>query len=158
MSSRRPLVLAALTAVVSLGLIAAAVRYGWLGADVDRGADFCEAAAGRVRQPVNTLSNLGFVVAGLLIARDADRLPVVGTAYACLVVFLGGLAWFLTHGGFKDQRETSPYYDVAPGGPVEPAGEPPVGSLVEDGTVEDGTVEDGTVEKEEVGVDGEPDR
>ena len=83
------MVLASLTAVVSLVLLALAVRFGWLGADVDRGADFCEAAAGRVRQPVNTLSNLGFVVAGLAIARDAWRLPVVGTAYACLVVFLG---------------------------------------------------------------------
>ena len=88
-STRRPLVLASLTAVVSLALLALAVRFGWLGADVDRGADFCEAAAGRVRQPVNTLSNLGFVVAGLAVAREAWRLPVVGTAYACMVVFLG---------------------------------------------------------------------
>jgi hypothetical protein len=87
--TRRPLALAALTAVVSLTLLALAVRFGWLGADVDRGAEFCEAASGRVRQPVNTLSNLGFVVAGLVIARDAWRLPVVGTAYACLVVLLG---------------------------------------------------------------------
>ena len=83
------MILASLTAVASLVLLALAVRFGWLGADVDRGADFCEAATGRVRQPVNTLSNLGFVVAGLAIARDAARLPVVGTAYACLVVFLG---------------------------------------------------------------------
>ena len=88
-SARRPIVLASLSAAVSLVLLALAVRFGWLGADVDRGADFCEAAAGRVRQPVNTLSNLGFVVAGLAIARDAWRLPVVGTAYACLVVLLG---------------------------------------------------------------------
>jgi hypothetical protein len=89
MTSRRPVALAALTAAVSLGVLALAVRFGWLGADVDRGAQFCEAAAGRVRQPVNTLSNLGFVVAGLVIARDAWRLPAVGTAYACLVVLLG---------------------------------------------------------------------
>lgn len=87
--TRRPLALAALTAAVSLGLLVAAVRFGWLGDDVDRGAEFCEAAAGRVRQPVNTQSNLGFVVAGLLVARDAHRLPAVGTAYACLVVLLG---------------------------------------------------------------------
>jgi hypothetical protein len=87
--SRRPLVAAALTAVVSLALLALAVRYGWLGADVDRGGDFCETGSGRVRQPVNTLSNLGFVVAGLLIARDAHRMPRLGTTYACLVVLLG---------------------------------------------------------------------
>ena len=85
----RPLVLATLTAAASLALLALAVRFGWLGPDVDRGAEFCEAAAGRVRQPVNTLSNLGFVVAGLAIARRADRLPVAGTALACLVVLLG---------------------------------------------------------------------
>jgi hypothetical protein len=89
MTSRRPLVLAALTTVVSLTLLALAIRFGWLGPDVDRGAEFCEAAGGRIRQPVNMLSNLGFVVAGLAIARDAWRLPVVGTAYACLVVLLG---------------------------------------------------------------------
>jgi hypothetical protein len=85
----RSVVLAAFTAAVSLTSLALAVRFGWLGADVDRGAEFCEAASGRVRQPVNTLSNLGFVVAGLAIARQAWRLPVVGTAYACLVVLLG---------------------------------------------------------------------
>jgi Ceramidase len=99
-AGRRPLVLAALTAVGSLTLLALAVRFGWLGADVDRGADFCEAAAGRIRQPVNTFSNLGFVVAGLAIAARAGRpgglgegtmarLPVLATAYACLVVLLG---------------------------------------------------------------------
>ncbi|MBJ7359058.1 ceramidase domain-containing protein [Nocardioides sp.] len=89
MTSPRPVALAAATAVVSLTTLVLAVRFGWLGADVDRGAEFCEAAAGRVRQPVNTLSNLGFVVAGLAIAREAWRLPAVGTAYACLVVLLG---------------------------------------------------------------------
>jgi hypothetical protein len=88
-TSPRPVALAALTAAVSLTLLALAVSFGWLGADVDRGADFCEAAAGRVRQPVNTLSNLGFVVAGLAIAREAWRLPGVGTTYACIVVLLG---------------------------------------------------------------------
>jgi len=89
MTTRRPLVLTAATAAASLTALVLAVRFGWLGADVDRGASFCEAAAGRVRQPVNTLSNLGFVVAGLAIAREAWRLPAVGTAYACLVVLLG---------------------------------------------------------------------
>src|SRR5215207_4747875 len=89
MTTPRSVALASLSAAVSLTSLALAVRFGWLGADVDRGAEFCEAATGRVRQPVNTLSNLGFVVAGLAIARQACRLPVVGTAYACLVVLLG---------------------------------------------------------------------
>ena len=53
-----------------------------------------------MRQPVNTLSNLGFVVAGLAIALRAGRpgglgrgtmarRPGLATAYACLVVLLG---------------------------------------------------------------------
>lgn len=88
-----PLVAAAATAVVSLGLLALAVEHGWLGADVGRGAEFCEVSDGSVDQPVNTFSNLGFVAAGLLVAlrtaqgrAGAMRLP---TAYACLVVLLG---------------------------------------------------------------------
>jgi len=99
-STRRPVVVAGLVAAASLGLLAAAVAWGWLGADVDRGAGFCEAATGTVRQPVNTLSNLGFVVAGLAIAVRAGRpgglgrstmaaRPGLATAYGCLVVLLG---------------------------------------------------------------------
>lgn len=88
------------TAVLSIGLLAVAVRWGWLGADVGRGANFCEAArSGWVRQPANTLSNLGFVVAGLAIAWRArlpqnlgDTLPRfrgLTTELACLVAILG---------------------------------------------------------------------
>jgi hypothetical protein len=96
----RPLVAATVTAVVSCGLLALAISRGWLGPDVGRGANFCEAARdGLIRQPANTLSNVGFVMAGLLIAWHA-RLPGnVGTGLslhrnlvtviACLVVFLG---------------------------------------------------------------------
>ncbi|NPD06618.1 hypothetical protein HN031_18235 [Nocardioides sp. zg-1308] len=98
----RPLVVTGAVAVVSTALLALAVGGGWLGPDVGRGADFCEAPhGGWVRQPVNTLSNLGFVVAGLLVAgRAAHRPPdsatsprvmptAVATAYACVVVLLG---------------------------------------------------------------------
>lgn len=88
------------TATVSIGVLALAVRFGWLGADVGRGADFCEAARdGWVKQPANTLSNLGFVVAGLAVGWRArtpehlgDTLPRfrgLATAFACLVVVLG---------------------------------------------------------------------
>lgn len=98
--SLRPLGYAVLTAVVSTGLLVLAVRGGWLGPDVGRGAKFCEAARdGWVKQPSNSFSNLGFVVAGLLIAwwcGRPDRLgdvlpkhPPLPTAYACVVVFLG---------------------------------------------------------------------
>ena len=88
----RPLAWAALTAVVSTGLLVLAIGQGWLGADVGRGANFCEAARDAwVRQPANTFSNLGFVVAGLLIAWHARRTSLHGlaTAYACVVVLLG---------------------------------------------------------------------
>ena len=88
------------TATVSIGLLAVAVRFGWLGADVGRGAEFCEAARdGWVKQPANALSNLGFVVAGLAIgwrARSPEhlgdtlpRFPGLATGYACIVVLLG---------------------------------------------------------------------
>ena len=86
-------------AVVSIALLTAAVINGWLGPDVGRGANFCEAHSGRVRQPANTFSNAGFVVAGLLIAWQArqrerlgytlKRVPVLATAYATMVVLLG---------------------------------------------------------------------
>lgn len=93
---RRPFVTAVVTAVLSLGLLLAAVRHGWLGPDVDRGSQFCEAEhAGLLRQPVNSLSNVGFVVAGLAIGwragRPSGRLarPGLGTFMAVLVTLLG---------------------------------------------------------------------
>ncbi len=98
--SYRPLALAALVAVVSTGLLVLAVGQGWLGADVGRGDNFCEAArSGWVKQPANSFSNLGFIVAGLLIGWHAgrpDRLgdvlprhPGLAASYACVVVLLG---------------------------------------------------------------------
>ncbi len=94
------MVVAGVTAVVSLGLLLAAVRLAWLGPDVGRGSGFCEAAhTGWVVQPANTWSNLGFVLAGLAVAWYAgDRLrlgvtlgahPGLATTYAVLVVLLG---------------------------------------------------------------------
>jgi hypothetical protein len=79
-------------AVLSTGLLVVAVGAGWLGADVGRGANFCEAARdGWVKQPANSFSNVGFVVAGLVIAWHAGRTTLNGlaTPYACVVVFLG---------------------------------------------------------------------
>ncbi len=73
-----------------------AARGGWLGADVDRGAEFCEAVRdGWLKQPANALSNLGFVVAGLAIGWRAGlpegRLsrPGLASALAVVVVLLG---------------------------------------------------------------------
>ena len=98
--SPRPLVVALLTAVTSIALLALAIGQGWLGPDTGRGAWFCEAARdGLVLQPANTFSNAGFVIAGLLVAWQAgfrDRLgdvlptrPGLATAYGAVVVLLG---------------------------------------------------------------------
>ena len=96
-AARGPLVVTGGVAVLSVGLWLALVQ-GWLGADVGRGNTFCEAARDQlVRQPANTLSNAGFVVAGLVIAWHVSRGLAAGsvltrsrgTAYAVLVVLLG---------------------------------------------------------------------
>jgi hypothetical protein len=93
----RPLATTAAVAVASTALLVVAVGQGWLGPDVGRGANFCEAPhPGWVRQPANSLSNAGFVVAGLLVAARAGRLPpdgvmsrTVATVLASVVVLLG---------------------------------------------------------------------
>lgn len=91
--NRRVLGLVAAVAAASVGLLAMAVHGHWLGPDVDRGADFCEIASGLIRQPSNTISNAGFVIAGLLIAarvNDRSRIGLrLGTSYAVVVVLLG---------------------------------------------------------------------
>lgn len=94
--STQPLGIASAVAVASVGLLAAALTFGWLGLDVGRGASFCEAARDAlVRQPANTFSNLGFVIAGLAIAWHVSRRgsgtmsATLATAYAVLVVLLG---------------------------------------------------------------------
>jgi hypothetical protein len=97
---RRPILIAATVAVTSCGLLALAIWGSWLGPDIGRGANFCEAARDwMVRQPANTFSNVGFVSAGLLIAWHAGASGGRGgtlaghgqlaTAIACLVVLLG---------------------------------------------------------------------
>lgn len=96
----RPLVAALATSAASIGLLVLGVRFGWLGADTGRGANFCEAARiGWVKQPANALSNVGFVAAGLAIAWRARRPELLGdtlprfpglvTGLACIVVLLG---------------------------------------------------------------------
>jgi hypothetical protein len=122
----RPLAFAGVTAVVSVGLLTVAVATGGLGPDVGRGAEFCEAArSGWVRQPANTLSNAGFVVAGLLVAWRAgrreqlgatlSRYPGLATAYACVVVLLGpaSAAMHATQSALGGQLDLLSMYLVA---------------------------------------------
>lgn len=77
-------------------LVVLATAYGWLGPDVDRGAQFCETAHGCFfAQPSNTVSNLGFVLAGVALAWRAGRpdgrlaLPRMTLLFTVVVALLG---------------------------------------------------------------------
>lgn len=91
-----PLALSAVVAAVTLALLLVGAAHGWLGPDVDRGGGFCEAERDcLLKQPANSLSNLGFVAAGLLIAGHAGRpegqlaRPHLATLMAVVVTLLG---------------------------------------------------------------------
>ena len=115
---------------VSLGLLAAAVAGGWLGPDVDRGAGFCEAAAGHgapagehAEQPRLRRGRPGHRGARRATGRAgrgtmAGR-PGLATAYACLVVLLGpgSMAMHATEtalGGHLDMLEHVPRRRASP--------------------------------------------
>lgn len=56
-------------AIVSLSVFALAVVFHWMGEAVGIGSGFCEAGHdGLIKQPINTISNIGFVIVGLIIA------------------------------------------------------------------------------------------
>ena len=76
----RPLGVSATVAVAASLLLVQAVRHGWLGVDAGCGAEFCERwhDAGLLKQPVNTLSNAGFVVVGLAIAWTSRQVGARG--------------------------------------------------------------------------------
>ena len=105
--SLRPLAITATIATGSMVALVLAVHRGWLGPDVGRGSGFCEwsiraavdPSSRVIRQPANTWSNLGFVLAGLANAWHAgrrDRLgpalgahPVLATVLGVVVTLLG---------------------------------------------------------------------
>jgi hypothetical protein len=94
--SWRPLVVTLAAGFVGVGLVVLATAYGWLGPDVDRGAQFCETDHWCFfAQPSNTLSNLGFVLAGAALAWRARRpegrlaLPGLTTPFTVVVALLG---------------------------------------------------------------------
>ena len=90
-----------MAAAAAVGLLALAIAQDWLGPDVGRGAEFCEVPhdVGHLVQPANSLSNVGFVVVGLVIAWQAGRPDRLGavlqrrrglpTAYAVVTALLG---------------------------------------------------------------------
>jgi hypothetical protein len=123
----RPLAVTGAVALVSVGLLSLAVVNGWLGPDVGRGDMFCEVphAGHLLVQPANSLSNLGFVVAGLLVAWHAGRpeqlgdvlprLPGLPTAYAVVTVLLGpaSAAMHATQSAFGGHLDLLSMYLIA---------------------------------------------
>ena len=60
--------------IVGLAAVVAATAQGWLGPDVGRAEQFCEADHWHLfAQPANSLSNLGFTVAALALPWHARR-------------------------------------------------------------------------------------
>lgn len=91
-----------LVAIVSLVLFAVAVVKNWFGPAEGVGDVFCEASrTGYIKQPANTFSNIGFIVAGLVIAWQLSvgrfaqnkntftESAFYGVFFSCLVVLLG---------------------------------------------------------------------
>lgn len=87
---------AAAVAVTGIAAFVLALARGWLGPDIGRGTGFCEAArAGLIKQPANTVSNLGFVAAGLAASWHASTAPrgrltrPLAAVLAIVIVLLG---------------------------------------------------------------------
>ena len=68
------MIVSVLVTVVLFALLAYLAMTGWPGEVGQSGTGFCEALRpGPIKQPANTWSNLGFVIAGLMIAYGAGR-------------------------------------------------------------------------------------
>jgi len=106
-------------ALVTVSVLYLAIVLEWMGASTGRGAMFCEFSDGLIKQPVNTYSNIGFVLAGLFIgwsqahARFSNNYNAltnrrfVSAFYATLAVLIGpgSMAMHATMtdvGGFLD--------------------------------------------------------
>lgn len=89
-------------AIIAFALFMVSLVNGWFGPWANTGGDFCEAShPGLIKQPANTWSNIGFILAGLAIGWQlsrgtfsANRNTITqsffyGTFYACIVVLLG---------------------------------------------------------------------
>ncbi|MBC7980577.1 MAG: ceramidase domain-containing protein [Armatimonadetes bacterium] len=108
------------TTILTLALLALAVINGWFGEPTGVGSCFCEAnRPGLIKQPVNTFSNVGFILTGLYIgwvlahgkyAENKNSLtqnPFYAAFFASLIVYLGpgSMAMHATTtaiGGFLD--------------------------------------------------------
>lgn len=56
-----------LISIVSMFVFSIAVLYSWMGEAEGVGGTFCEIGNGIIKQPANTISNIGFIIVGLLI-------------------------------------------------------------------------------------------
>jgi hypothetical protein len=95
-------VIPVLVAVLSMILFWMGLVNGWFGPPGAVASEFCEASRpGLIKQPVNTWSNIGFIISGLTIgwllmrgtfSRNQNNItqnPFYGIFYASLVVLLG---------------------------------------------------------------------
>lgn len=112
----------AAASVLSLTAFVVVLLLGWFGPDTGAGANFCEAARdGLVKQPANTLSNLGFVIAGLAAAFYLDRHwsqtahPRMLAPLPVLIVLLGpgSMAMHATQSSFGGRLDVGSMYLVA---------------------------------------------
>lgn len=108
------------TAIITLALLFLAIMNGWFGPPTGVGSVFCEAdREGLIKQPVNTWSNLAFIICGLYIGFRLSRgiynpnknsltqTIFYGAFFSSLVVYLGpgSMAMHATTtavGGFLD--------------------------------------------------------
>jgi hypothetical protein len=109
-----------IAAMTGMTVFLLAIYFGWMGEPAGAGAGFCEIGhGGKIIQPVNTWSNLGFIAVGFIIAwqQRQQRFPAgrnpfnngafFSTFYATLAVLLGpgSMAMHATTtyvGGFLD--------------------------------------------------------
>jgi hypothetical protein len=92
----RPFVVTVAAGILGVVAVVLATANGWLGPDVDRGAQFCEVDHWCFfAQPSNTLSNLAFVVAGAALAWRAGlpqgrlALDALTVPFTVIVALLG---------------------------------------------------------------------
>lgn len=80
LSPHHALILPGIVAVAGMTALAATAIGGWPGVVGSSGMTFCEHGSGIIRQPMNTWSNLGYVVAGLIVGWWTVRRFRPGTA------------------------------------------------------------------------------
>lgn len=116
---RNVFIIPLLISIVSMIIFVLAVLYSWMGVPEGVGGSFCEIGDGIIKQPANTVSNVGFIAVGLLIgwkqskghyhhhSNILTKSPFVSGFFATLGVLLGpgSMAMHATTtrvGGFLD--------------------------------------------------------